>query len=77
MKKFKKSHITYIAHTKKKVFIISFLYIKMTNNYYEKNKEKLRKKAPERYQSLSEEEKDKRQKKDWERYQNWTKEEKV
>ena len=42
----------------------------MTNNYYEKNKEKLRKKAPERYQSLSEEEKDKRQKKDQERYQN-------
>ena len=36
----------------------------MTNNYYEKNKEKLRKKAPERYQSLSEEEKDKRPKKD-------------
>ena len=70
MKKFKKSHITCIAHTKKNVFIISFLYIKMTNNYYEKNKEKLRKKAPERYQSLSEEEKDKRQKKDQERYQN-------
>ena len=79
MKQFKNTHITYITHTKKKrnVFIISFLYIKMTNNYYEKNKEKLRKKAPERYQSLSEEEKDKRQKKDQERYQNWPKEEKA
>ena len=66
MKKIKKAHINYITHTKKaiNVFIISFLYIKMTNNYYEKNKEKLRKKAPERYQSHSEEEKDKRLKKD-------------
>ena len=32
----------------------------MTNNYYKKNKEKLSKKAPERYQNLSEEEKDKK-----------------
>ena len=29
----------------------------MTNNYYQKNKEKLFKKAPERYQNLSEEKK--------------------
>ena len=32
----------------------------MTNNYYQKNKEKLRKEARERYQNLSEEEKDKK-----------------
>ena len=31
----------------------------MTNNYFQKNKEKLRKEARERYQNLSEEEKDK------------------
>ena len=35
----------------------------MTNNHYQKHKEKLRKEAHERYQNLSEEEKDKRQKK--------------
>ena len=35
----------------------------MTTNYYQKHKEKLKKKARERYQNLSEEEKDKRQKK--------------
>ena len=35
----------------------------MTNKYYQKQKEKLRKEARERYQNLSEEEKDKRQKK--------------
>ena len=32
----------------------------MTNNYYQKNKEKLRKEARERYQNLSEKEKDKK-----------------
>ena len=32
----------------------------MTNNYYQKHKEKFRKEALERYQNLSEEEKDKR-----------------
>ena len=42
----------------------------MTNNHYQKHKEKLRKEAHERYQNLSEEEKDKRQKKARERYQN-------
>ena len=40
-----------------------FVYIKIVNNYCQKNKEKLRKEARERYQTLSEEEKDKRQKK--------------
>ena len=35
----------------------------MTNKYYEKHKERLRKEAGERFQNLSEEEKDKRQKK--------------
>ena len=35
----------------------------MTNKYYQKQKEKLRKETRERYQNLSEEEKDKRQKK--------------
>ena len=34
----------------------------MANKYYQKNKEKLRKEARERYQNLSEEEKEKRQK---------------
>ena len=32
----------------------------MTNNYYQKHKEELRKEARERYQNLSEEEKQKR-----------------
>ena len=35
----------------------------MTNNYYQKHKEKLRKEARERYQNISKEEKDKKQKK--------------
>ena len=34
----------------------------MVNKYYQKDKEKLQKEAPERYQNLSEEDKDKRQK---------------
>ena len=37
--------------------------MKTTNNYYQKNKEKLWKEACERYQSLSQEEKDKRRNK--------------
>ena len=37
--------------------------MKTTNNYYQKNKEKLWKEACERYQSLSKEEKDKRRNK--------------
>ena len=32
----------------------------MTNNYYQKNKKKLRKEAREKYQKFSEERKDKR-----------------
>ena len=43
----------------------------MVNKYYQKQKERLQKKARERYQNLSEEEKDKRQKKSQERYQNF------
>ena len=35
----------------------------MTNNYYQKHKERLRKKARKRYQNLFQEEKDKGQKK--------------
>ena len=35
----------------------------MTNNYYEKHKERLRKEAQEKYQTPSEEEKDQGQKK--------------
>ena len=48
----------------------------MTNNYYQKHKERLQKEARERYQNPCEEEKDKRQKKARERYQNLTEEEK-
>ena len=35
----------------------------MTTNYYQRHKEKLRKKSREKYQNLSEEEKDKSRKK--------------
>ena len=45
------------------MFYNFFLYIKIATNYYQKHKEKLRKKDRKRYQNLSEEEKDKRQKK--------------
>ena len=38
-------------------YIFLYTYIKMVNNYYLKNKEKLQKEARERYQNLSEEEK--------------------
>ena len=52
----------------------------MTNNYYQKHKERLRKEALEiseaRDQNLSEEEKDKARKKVLERYQNLTEEKK-
>ena len=48
----------------------------MTNNYYQKHKEKLQKEAREKYQNLSEEEKDKRGKKARDRYQNLSEEEK-
>ena len=41
----------------------TFLYVKMTNKYYQKYKERLKKKTWERYQSFSEKEKIERQKK--------------
>ena len=40
-------------------FIIFFLYIKMTNKYYQKHKERLQKEARKKYQNLFEEEKEK------------------
>ena len=60
----------------KNIFINFFLYIKITNNYYQKHKERLRKEAREKYQNLSEEEKGKRQKEAQEGYQNLAEEEK-
>ena len=48
----------------------------MTNNYYQKNKEKLQEEAHERYQHLSEEEKDKKRQYARERYRNISEEEK-
>ena len=60
-----------------KIFLIDFfLYIKMTNNYYQKQKEKRWKEVCGRYQSLSEEEKNKKRKRTQGRYQNFTEEEK-
>ena len=55
---------------------MSFLYIKITNKYSQKNKEKVRKEACERHQNLSEEEIDERRKKVRDRYQNLSEEEK-
>ena len=49
--------------------------MKITNNYCQKHKERLRKKAREKYQNLSEVERDIRQKKVRERYQSFTEEE--
>ena len=53
--KFIKKHFLYFKN-------IFFLYIKITNNYHQKHKGRLRKEARVRYQNLSEEEKNKRQK---------------
>ena len=47
----------------------------MTQEYYQKHKERLQKEARERYQNLSEEEKEKRRRKARERHQNLTEEE--
>ena len=47
----------------------------MTNDYYQKHKEKLLKLARERYQNLSQEERDKRRKKSQKRYQNFAEKE--
>ena len=44
--------------------------------YYQNNKERFKKKAPERYQSLSKEEKEKKQQYGRERCKNLTKDEK-
>ena len=52
------------------------MYIKKTN-YYQKNKEKIKKEAREGYQNLSEEEKDKRRKKSGYRHQNLSEEEEI
>ena len=41
--------------TNKTFFKFFFLYMKMTNKYYEKHKEKLQKEAREIYQNVSEE----------------------
>ena len=60
----------------KKLIKYFFRYIKMTNNYCQKHKERLQKEAQEKYWNLSEKGKSKRQKKAWERYQNVTKKEK-
>ena len=43
MSKTKNTHITYITHTKKQIiFLIKFfLYIEMTNNFYQKTQRKV------------------------------------
>ena len=52
------------------------LYLKLTNDYYQKHKEKFQKEAHGNYRNISEEKRDKKQKKAQERYQSFTKEEK-
>ena len=52
--------------------MLFFLFIKVTNNYYQKHKERLVKKVREKYQNYSEKEKGKRWKKTRENYQNFT-----
>ena len=56
----------------------SYIFYIKTVNKYQKNKEKLQKEAPERYQILSEEGKEKKQKKKkaWGRFNNLSEEEK-
>ena len=54
-KAFKKTNTFFSIY--KIFFTILFLYIKMTDNYYQKHKEKLEKEACERYQNLFEAEK--------------------
>ena len=48
----------------------------MSGKYYQENKERLQKKACERYQNLSKEEKEKKQQYDRECYKNLSEEEK-
>ena len=50
--------------------IIFLLYIEVLTGYYQKNKERLSKKARERYQNLSKEEKEKKHQYGRERYKN-------
>ena len=66
-------HSFLLCSVTKIFFYQFFLYIKITNNYYQKKKQG---KTCERYQNLSEEEKDKRRKEGRERYKNLIKEEK-
>ena len=54
---FRVSTLKHIERTNKMFF---FLFIKVTNNYYQKHKERLVKKAREKYQNYSEKEKGKR-----------------
>ena len=60
------------AYKKLIIYLFTFfLFVKMLTGYYKKkNKEKLSKKARERYQNLSEEEKDKRHQYACEQYRN-------
>ena len=53
-----------------------YIYIKMTNNYHQKNKEKLSKNARERHQNFSEEEKGKKYQYACRQYRNLSEEEK-
>ena len=50
------------------------LYIKMTNNYYQQHKEKLRKESREKYQNFTEEEKEKQCQYHDERHRNLSEE---
>ena len=52
------------------------MYVKMVNKYYQKHKERLRKEAREKYESLPQEEKYKRSKKACETYESFTEGEK-
>ena len=58
------------------IFFYSFfpLYIEMTNNYYQKLKEKLQKEVTERYQNLFEEEKERKHQYHRERNKNLSEE---
>ena len=53
---------------------VFFLYIKMTNNYYQQHKEKLRKESREKYQNITEEEKEKKCQYHDERHRNLSEE---
>ena len=63
-KSLKNTNITHILklifEDHNKYLLFAFLYIKTVNKYYQKNKEKLRKEAPERHQNLYEKENEKK-----------------